>query len=743
MKIKFVTTLALMALAAEMASAQNAFIQHNLTSDLPGMADNLDTNLVNPWGISFSSTSPFWMADNGVGLSTLYNGAGAPISLVVTIPPPTGGTPPAAPSGTVFNGTTNFQVAGVAGKFLFDTEDGTISGWASGSDAILEVDNSASNSVFKGLAIISNNIYATDFHNNQILIVNGHWEITKAFTDPTLPAGYAPFGIQNFGDKLYVTFALQDSEGHDDVGGPGNGYVDVFDSEGNMLQRLISRGALNSPWGLAFAPPGFGSFGGDLLVGNFGDGTINVFNPTNGTWLASLNDTSGHAISEPGLWALAFGNGGGGGKTNVLYFTAGIAGPDAVEDHGLFASVTPAFPGLVSGISYHQHNLTSDLPGVADNLDTSLVNPWGISFSPTSPFWIADNGSGLSSLYNAAGAAISLVVTIPPPTGATPPAAPSGTVFNSTGDFPVAGTPGKFLFDTEDGTISGWVSGADAVLKVDNSSSNSVFKGLAVGSADGSNYLYATDFHNNQVLMVDGGWKIVKSFTDTNLPPGFAPFGIQNLNGNLYVTFALQDGEAHDDVAGPGNGYVDVFDTKGNLIQSLIAGGALNSPWGVALAPSGFGAFGGALLIGNFGDGFINAYNPSSGAWLGALFKDDGNPFSEPGLWAIDFGNGGSGGKTGALYFTAGIAGPGAVEDHGLFGSLLPSIVSFGAATATNGTVLLTWNGGTGPFLAQTASTLTSPVWSTITTTTNLSLTVTNGGTNAFFRIIDTGQTVH
>ena len=224
-----------------------------------------------------------------------------------------------------------------------------------------------------------------------------------SFTDTNLPTGYAPFGIRNFGTNLYVTFALQDAEKHDDVGGPGNGYVDIFDMNGNLVQRLISQGALNSPWGLAIAPPGFGSFGGDLLVGNFGDGKINVFNPTNGAWIDVLNDTTGHPIALPGLWAIVFGNGGSGGLTNMLYLTAGIAGPDVVEDHGLIASVAPAFPNLIGAASYHQHNLVSDLPGVADHTDTNLVNPWGISFSGGSPFWISDNGTGLSTLYNGLG----------------------------------------------------------------------------------------------------------------------------------------------------------------------------------------------------------------------------------------------------------------------------------------------------------------------------------------------------
>ncbi len=736
-------------LVAATAQAQNAFIQHNLVSDLPGLADNLDTNLVNPWGISFSGTSAFWIADNGAGLSTLYTGTGTPVSLVVTIPPPLQGYPPAAPTGTVFNSTTNFRAAGSATKFLFDTEDGTISAWSSGSAAELEVDNSDSGAVYKGLAAGAfngtNYLYATDFHDGVVTVVDGNWNQQNwpgAFVDATLPAGFAPFNIRNIGGKLYVTYALQDAEKHDDQPGPGNGFVDVYDTGGTLLQRLISQGALNSPWGLALAPQGFGSFGGDLLVGNFGDGQINVFDPTNGSWIDVLNDTTGHPLAEPGLWAITFGNGAGAGATNVLYFTAGIAGPGALEDHGLLASVTPAFANVLGAASYHQHNLVSDLPGVADFMDTNLVNPWGISFSASSPFWIADNGSGLSTLYNGAGAITPLVVTIPTPTGGTPPAAPTGTVFNSTTNFKIGGTTNsKFLFDTEDGTISAWASGAGAVLEVDDSASGDVFKGLAAGVWNGSNYIYATDFHNGKILAYDGNWNLANTFTDGSLPKGFAPFGIQNIGGKLCVTFALQDGEAHDDVPGPGNGYVDVFDTGGNLLQQLIAGGALDSPWGLAVAPPGFGAYSGALLVGNFGDGHINAYNAANGAWMGPVYNETGDPFQVLGLWGLAFGNGAGGASKGSLYFTAGIPGPGNVEDHGLFGVLTPTFVSFGAATtSSNATIILSWDGGLGPFMIQQKSDLSNSTWSNVTATTNFTLTVTNTGTNNFFRIFDTGR---
>ncbi|HTQ29594.1 MAG TPA: TIGR03118 family protein [Opitutaceae bacterium] len=338
---QFIAPVALALFLGPHVFAQNEFQQTNLVSDLPGVAAHTDPNLVNPWGISFSSTSPFWIADNGAGVSTLYNSTGTPQSLVVTIPKPGGGT--AAPTGTVFNGNS---AAFGGDRFIFASEDGTITGWKSGTAATTLLDNSAGGSVYKGLAISSGGgnsyLYATDFHNNRIAVLSstGAPTLTGSFSDPTLPAGFAPFNIENIGSKLYVTYALQDAAGHDDVAGPGNGFVDTFNLNGDFLGRLTSGGPLNSPWGLALAPAGFGSFGGDLLVGNFGDGTINAYNPGTGNFVGTLDDPSGNPIVIEGLWGLAFGNGGSGGSPGTLYFAAGIPGDGEIEDHGLFGSLT-------------------------------------------------------------------------------------------------------------------------------------------------------------------------------------------------------------------------------------------------------------------------------------------------------------------------------------------------------------------------------------------------------------------
>ncbi len=329
----------------------SSYEQHNLVSDLPGVADNQDPNLVNPWGISSSATSPMWVSDNGAGVSTLYNGSGQPFPvgnpLVVTIPVPSGGTPPSAPTGQVFNATTDFNVApGAPARFIFATEDGTIAAWNAGTAAVLQVDNSAKGAVYKGLAIgnngSSNLLYAANFSAGSIDVFGPNFaqvNLPNAFTDPNLPAGYAPFNIQNIGGKLVVTYAQQDAAKHDDVAGAGHGFVDVYDTNGKLVARLVSQGPLNSPWGVTVAPADFGSFSNDLLVGNFGDGRINVFDPTTGKFLGTLEDANGKPIVNEGLWGLRVGNGANGLDVNSVYFTAGIPGNGQIEDHGLFGSI--------------------------------------------------------------------------------------------------------------------------------------------------------------------------------------------------------------------------------------------------------------------------------------------------------------------------------------------------------------------------------------------------------------------
>ena len=328
---------------------------------------------------------------------------------------------------------------------------------------------------------------------------------------------------------------------------------------------------------------------------------------------------------------------------------------------------------------YLRHNLVSDLPAHAEVRDANLVNPWVIATGPSTPFWISDNGTGVSTLYDSHGrpfpSGSALVVTIPPPTGSTSHSAPTGIAFNSTTSFDLpSGGKALFVFSTEDGTIVGWnlSDGNNAVLKVDNSSSGAVYKGIAIAHKATGDFIYATNFHAGTIDVFDATFAPAGSFTDTTLPPGFATFGIATINGNLYVTFAMQDADKHDDVPGAGNGFVDVFTPDGALATRLISNGSLNSPWGLAVAPAGFGAFSNALLVGNFGDGTIHAYNPTNGTPLGTMLEPSGRPMTILGLWGLIFGNGGNGGDLGVLYFTAGIPGPGQVEDHGLFGQIRP-----------------------------------------------------------------------
>lgn len=333
------TLLALPGMAFARVNAGSGFYQQtNLTSNRPGIAKFTDPNLTNPWGISTAPGGPFWISDNGSGKSTLYDNHGNPQSLVVIIPPARGGKK-AMPTGTVFNSDLKAFVVskkGVSGSslFLFDSEDGTISGWSPSVDAthaILTVDNSSTGAVYKGLAIGTNQsgifLYAANFHAGSIDVFDKKFapaKLSGSFTDPYLPQGYAPFDIQNIGGKLYVTYARQNTQKNGDVPGSGHGFVDVFDTSGHFIKRLVTRGQLNSPWGIALAGSSFGTFSNDLLVGNFGNGHINAFDPNTGAFLGHLTNQQGKAIVIDGLWSLLFGLGGQAGKPDQLFFTAGI-----------------------------------------------------------------------------------------------------------------------------------------------------------------------------------------------------------------------------------------------------------------------------------------------------------------------------------------------------------------------------------------------------------------------------------
>jgi uncharacterized protein (TIGR03118 family) len=327
----------------------NAYHVTPLVSNVPGVAPTTDPDLVNAWGLARSDTSPWWVADNGpdptASKSTVYDSTGTKL-LAVSVPD--------GPTGTVFAGIAdNFLIATdtdptlAPASFIFATEAGTIRAWRGGSTALVAPTTGIPDgAVFKGLAIAQPAeggplLYATDFHNAQVDVFNGAWQnVTPpgAFVDPNLPAGSAPFGIQAIGSDIFVTYAKQDKDAHDDVAGLGLGIVDEYDLQGNLVARVAQHGLLNAPWGLAMAPASFGRFAGNLLVGNFGDGEINAYRDTSTGWHHSgtLRSASGAVIKIDGLWALQFGNTGLNGDPNTLFFTAG---PNDESD-GLFGTIT-------------------------------------------------------------------------------------------------------------------------------------------------------------------------------------------------------------------------------------------------------------------------------------------------------------------------------------------------------------------------------------------------------------------
>jgi len=352
-------------------------------------------------------------------------------------------------------------------------------------------------------------------------------------------------------------------------------------------------------------------------------------------------------------------------KTALIVFAAGCFGGASLQAD-----------------TYSWQNFQSDIGGVAAHTDPNLVNPWGMAASSSGIIWVANNGTGTSTLYNQDGTANSLVVEIASAHNNHKGANPTGTVFNSTSSFVISKNgvsgPSRFIFVSEDGSISGWnpqVDQTHSVIAVDNGGGHhgedgdinkgneldnggggehdrAIYKGAALGTANGDDFLFVTNFRSGRVETFDGTFHRVNenAFRDPNLPPGYAPFGIKNLDGQIFVTFVKQDARRADEVPGPGKGFVDVFDTSGNLIRRLVSMGNLNAPWGLALVA-------GELWVGNFGDGKINNYDPNTGEFLETLSKADGTPLQFDGLWdLLPLGDG--------VYFTAGIAD----EEHGLFG---------------------------------------------------------------------------
>jgi uncharacterized protein (TIGR03118 family) len=362
------------------AAAADSYIQHNLVSDQLGVADHRDQNLVNAWGLDHSPAGPWWVNANGTGLSQVYNGAGQPFPLLnplsVTIPDPGGGT--STPTGIVFNGSQSFQIApGQPALFIMVTEGGTIAAWnpsVNGGMPVIAFD-SKGGAVYKGVALgklhESNVLFAANFRTGLVDMFNDEFTpVTlsmSAFHDPDIPAGYAPFNVQNVGGNIAVAFAEQDDAHHDEVAGEGKGYVDIFTPAGVLLMQFQHGRWMNAPWAITLAPPDFGTLGKKYLVGNFGNGRIAAFNE-DGQFDGLMTGPDGKWIFIEGLWGLGFGNGGNAGAANVLFFAAGPTD----ENHGLFGTLT-----LVTADNNGNDNNGKDDNGQGDDKGNGQGNDQG------------------------------------------------------------------------------------------------------------------------------------------------------------------------------------------------------------------------------------------------------------------------------------------------------------------------------------------------------------------------------
>jgi len=348
-------------------------------------------------------------------------------------------------------------------------------------------------------------------------------------------------------------------------------------------------------------------------------------------------------------------------------------------------------PSLAYGQHYVQTDLVSNVATAPAVADANVRNAWGLVHGATTPWWISNNATGTSTLIDASTTPVtlpSLVVTVPAAPSTSGPGTPTGIVFNgNSSDFLLAPatptTPARqaiFIWVTEDGTVSGWNPNVDpthAIVKVDHSerperNRGAVYKGATIGEIDGKRFLFVANFRSGRIDVFDSTFRQVHldhdAFRDEDLPHGFAPFNVQGIGRNIYVTYAKQDADKHDEVAGAGLGFVDVFSARGRLLARLQHGSFLNAPWGVTLAPAYFGEFSHAVLVGNFGDGTIAAFNAVTGRFIGNVLKEDGSRLAIDGLWGLAFGNGGKSGPGNTLFFTAGPND----EHNGLFGMLMP-----------------------------------------------------------------------
>jgi uncharacterized protein (TIGR03118 family) len=421
--------------ASVMCAQQPGYSQTNLVSNTAGVGTTTDPQLLNPWGISILPGQDFWIANNNSGTSTLYDAEGNKNALVVTIPGatknPNGNCSPGCPTGNVSNGNGGYFGGG---SFIFDTEDGIIANWNGGTSAVVAYDNSASGAVYKGLALLNGTfLLAANFNSGKVDVYDRNFNPTSlsgSFTDPKLPASFAPHGIHVIGNQIYVAYAMQDAPKHDAQPGAGLGQVDIFDTNGNFVSTFVSVGAqLNAPWGVVQTPSTFGAFPNAILVGNFGDGTINAFDTT-GKFLGQLTDSSNNALVNPGLWDMVFGGGGPSGDPGTLYLTAGGGNqpnfPAGGSTTAVFASLVPAAtvgtPDFSLNLSAQSATVTpggstnlmisaSAVGGFNGQITLSCSAPAGLTcaFSPTT---ISPGSSSSSSTLTIAAAS-----TPPPGTG--------------------------------------------------------------------------------------------------------------------------------------------------------------------------------------------------------------------------------------------------------------------------------------------------------------------------------------
>src|SRR6202166_1344089 len=420
--------------ASVLCAQQTGYSQTNLVSNTAGVATTTDSQLLNPWGISILPGQDFWIANNNSGTSTLYDAQGKKNALVVTIPGatknPNGNCSPGCPTGTVANGNGSYFGGG---SFIFDTEDGIIANWTGASSAVVAYDNSASGAVYKGLALLNSTfLLAANFNSGKVDVYDRNFTPTSrsgSFTDPHLPAGYAPHGIHVIGNQIYVAYVMQDAAKHDSQPGAGLGQVDIFDSNGNFVSTFAAAGGqLNAPWGVLAAPATFGTFASAILIGNFGDGTINAFDTT-GKFLGQLTDSSNHALVNPGLWDMALGEGGPSGDPGTLYLTAGGSNqpnfPAGGNTTAVFASIVPAaaVTGADFSLNLSAQSATVPAGGAASlTINSSAVGGFNGQISLT-----CSAAAGLTCAFNPAtispgSSAASYTLTIsaastPPPMG--------------------------------------------------------------------------------------------------------------------------------------------------------------------------------------------------------------------------------------------------------------------------------------------------------------------------------------